>query len=152
MSKQNYLRHIYILRFIIQNVENDHKSTKTVALHANPILDSAPVSLEGMNWSDIRRFRVHNHGCGHATFSDIRTLLVRNKLWNDNVQKYIVKTMTEFQSCKASPPPPPSCRVSLASINRELDDVIRIDHFFLDTVTIFHMMNVASRLSAGMVV
>lgn len=38
---------------------------------------------------------------------------------------------------------PPNRRMYLASLNREFNDVICIDHKCLDTVTIFHMMDVA---------
>lgn len=41
-------------------------------------------SIQLSNWNAIRRMvdRVHKHTRGHAEYSDMRTLLQRNKLWD----------------------------------------------------------------------
>ena len=106
------------------------------------------------DWAKLKRVvdRVHKHVCGHAAFSDMRTLLVRNKLWNEHVQKYLTTIVTECSDCSKSSTPPPNRRVSLSSLDRNFNDVVCLDHFYLDEMVIFHAMDTASRFSAGHVV
>lgn len=42
---------------------------------------------------------------GHAKYYDIPTLLERNKLWNDQSQKYLIQVVTDCVHCKASSTP-----------------------------------------------
>ena len=88
----------------------------------------------------------------NATFSDMRTLLMRNGLWTNQVQHYLVHVVSSCTSCKASATPPPNRQVSLASLNRQLNEVVCVDHFHLDDVTLFHCMDTATRFSAAYVV
>ena len=50
---------------------------------------SAPDS--NRSWPQLKRIvdRVHEHTCGHSTFSDIRSLLSRNQLWSPAVEHYL---------------------------------------------------------------
>lgn len=50
--------------------------------------------------------------------------------------------------CKATSAPVQSRKVSISSINRLFNDVVCIDHFFLDQVCVFHVMDSVSRYSA----
>lgn len=106
------------------------------------------------SWSSVKRLvdRIHKHVCGHASYSDVRTLLLRNRLWTNQVQHYLVQVFSSCTSCKASAAPPPNRRVSLTSLNRQLNEVVCVDHFHLDNVTLFHVMDTATRLSAAHVV
>lgn len=123
------------------NIQSPTNST----LMQNPILTS---------WDSVKKVvdRVHRHVCGHATFSDMRTLLIRNRLWSNEVQHYLSQTVSECVSCKASSTPPPNRRVSLSSLNRQLNEVVCVDHFHLDGVTLFHAMDTATRFSSAYVV
>lgn len=42
-------------------------------------------------WSTIRSDsgRAHTHVCGHSSFADIKTLLVRTQHWSDDASKYL---------------------------------------------------------------
>lgn len=105
-------------------------------------------------WTDARRVvdRVHRHVCGHASYSDMRTLLIRNGIWSQQVQSYLAQTVSECNKCVASASPPPNRRVSLASLDREFNTVVCVDHFFLDDHVLFHIMDTSTRYSAAAIV
>lgn len=105
-----------------------------------------------MNWAKLRRVvnRVHHHTWGHTSFPGMRTLLSRNGLWNEHVQHYIASTIAQCRDCKASSTPPPNRRVSISSLDKAFNDIVCIDHFYLEDVTLFHMMAVATIYSSAM--
>lgn len=82
----------------------------------------------------------------------MRTLHQRNKLWNDQTQSYLSNVMSNCSDCKASSTPPPNRRVLLSSLNREFNDVVCMDHMFLDKITVFRMMYVTTIYFVGYVV
>lgn len=45
------------------------------------------------SWTQTNRIidKVHRHTCGISNYSDIRTLLQRNKLWNGGVRNFLVE-------------------------------------------------------------
>lgn len=132
--------------------DHNHLNSFTVNL---AIQDNAqaniPSSDEIASWSSVKKLvdKVHKHVCVHATFSDIRTLLVRNLLWSDQVQRYLVRVVSQFASCKASATPAPNRCMSIASLSRQLNDFVCIDHFHLDGVTLFDAIDTASRYFAA---
>lgn len=110
------------------------------------ITTGCTISLTYENWSHIRRIidKVHKHVCRHSTYSDMIILLQRTKLWNKQAQNYLSSVVSHCPDFKASSTPPPNGRVSLASLNRDFNDSICMDYMFLDKVTVFHMMDVAT--------
>lgn len=152
MRENSHHVHIDSRRFIGSVKNSTNESPITISLAATMVLTSFSVPLESINWASIRRIieRLYTLLCGHASFYDIQTILVRHSLWNENVQSYLVKTISEFVSCKSSSKPPPNGLVSF--LNRNLNEVVCIDQFFLDTVTILHIMDVSPRLSTGVLV
>ena len=44
--------------------------------------------------------RVHQHVCGHSNFSDMRTLLQRNGIWNRSIEDYLINVLDTCTSCK----------------------------------------------------
>ena len=60
--------------------------------------------------------------------------------------------ISDLPHCKLSCTPPTNRCVSLSSLNREFNEIVCIDHFFLENATVFHAMDVATRFSAGIVV
>lgn len=117
-------------------------------------MHSNSANLSYTDWSNRQRIidRVQNHVCGHSTYSDMRTLLERNKPWDENTQKYLFQLVSNCMHCSATSTPPPNRRVFLASLSREINEVLCIDHFFLDSLTVFHCMDVATHFSAGSIV
>lgn len=118
------------------------------------MLNCSTISPTHDNWSQIRRVleKVHEHVCGHYTYYDMRTLIQRTNLWNGQTENYLLNVVSKCPDCNASSTPPPNRRVSLASLNREFNDVVCMNHMFLDKVTLFDMMNVATRFPVGAVV
>lgn len=74
--------------------------------------------------------RVHTHVCGHATYSDIKTLLQRNNIWSDQAESQLQTMVATCTNCRAMSKPQPSRKVSLSSLSREFNEVTCIDHFF----------------------
>lgn len=85
--------------------------------------------------------RLHAHVCGLASYGDMRTLLQRNKLWNNDVKKILTTTVENCQSCIATAPPPSHGKVSITNINRNFNDVVCVDHFWLEETCCFHIMD-----------
>lgn len=92
--------------------------------------------------------KFHKHVCGHGKYGNLKTLLVGNNLWNENVQQYLATVTPDCQHCSSQSLPLPDRRASLSSMNREFNDVWAMDHLHLENVTQFHCMYVASTCSA----
>lgn len=60
--------------------------------------------------------------------------------------------MSQCTDCQASATPPPNRRENISSLNKSFNDVVYIDHFHMEDVILFHLMDVASRYSAVHVV
>lgn len=88
--------HIDIWLFVVSEDNSSvNGSPSTAYLADTTVLTSATASLESMNGSSVRRiiYLSQAHVCVNPSFSVIRTLLVRKKLWNENIQNYLVKMM-----------------------------------------------------------
>eukprot|EP00178_Gracilaria_changii_P016470 TRINITY_DN4728_c0_g1_i1.p1 TRINITY_DN4728_c0_g1~~TRINITY_DN4728_c0_g1_i1.p1 ORF type:complete len:805 (-),score=91.02 TRINITY_DN4728_c0_g1_i1:529-2943(-) len=111
-------------------------------------------TLDNHQWSKVKHIvdKVHKHVCGHATYTDIKTLLQRNQLWDDTIEKYLSRTLEECTSCTTTARPQPPRKVSISSMSRAFNEVVCVDHMFLDEVCVFHVMDAASRYSAGLIV
>lgn len=106
------------------------------------------------NWAKLGRVidRVHKHTCGHASYSDMQTSPTRNGLWNDQLQSYLPSLVRNCSNCKPFSAPPLNRRVSVSSPDRSFNNVICVDHSFLERVTLFHIMDIVTRFSAAHVV
>lgn len=106
------------------------------------------------NWSKLRCIvdHMHRHTCGHASYTEVRTLLARNGLWSEQVQSYLDSIFRPCSDCKASSTPSPNRGISITSPNLSFNETLCMDHFFLDAITLFHTMAVAMRFSAAQVV
>lgn len=113
-----------------------------------------PRSPHLRTWSSIHRLldKIHHHVCIHASYSDMKTLLVRNHLCNPQVRRYLTTDVSNCLSFKASATPPPNRRLSLPTLNREFNDVVCVDHMHMGSSSLTHAMDVPTRLSAAQVV
>lgn len=75
----------------------------------------------------------------------MKTLLKRNEIWNNAVQNYSATTISRFKDCISSSTPPPSQKVSLSRLNRNCNEVIAVDHFYLDTMRLIPFLDTVSR-------
>lgn len=57
------------------------------------------------------------------------------------MQRYLGGTIRRGTACIASSTPPPSRKVALNSLHRQLNDVVMIDQFYLDQKRLFHCMD-----------
>lgn len=103
-----------------------------------------------MSWVRIKRVvdRVHEHTCGHAKYSDINTLLVRDGLWTEAVNQYLTDIIARCPHYIATSALAVSRKVSLATLAREFNHTVCIDHFYLTELRLFHIMDTISRFSA----
>jgi len=116
----------------------------------------ATARIEGKttSWPALKKIvdKVHKHVCGHSNYTDIKLLLDRNDLWNSDVQKYLENILETCSECHATALPAQSRKVSLSSMSRKFNDVVCVDHLFLDEFKVFHAMCAATRYSTGAVV
>lgn len=129
-------------------------ATSNVTIDVSHMNTAVSVPESIVSWSSVKILvdRVHKHVCVHATFSDMHTLLLRNRLWTNEVQHYLSHVGSKYSTCKASATPPPNRRVSLAILNRQLNDVVCVDHFHLDDHILFHTMDTVMQFSAAHIV
>ena len=102
-------------------------------------------------WDEIKHIidRVHKHVCGHSCYSDMKTLLQRNDIWDESIQKYLQQTLERCPACKKTSEAQPERKVSLGTISRSFNEVLCVDHLFLNNICVFHAMDTATRYSVG---
>ena len=83
----------------------------------SPSMSVVSVESKIYDWQYVKSLvnRAHRHVCVHATYADIRTFMIRNKLWSDEVQQYLSHVLSSCSSCKAWPSSRPKCIVSKIS-------------------------------------
>lgn len=96
-----------------------------------------------------------------STYAGIPHILILRRSWNvascgilryKNTLQYLTNTMDERTNCWATSKPIPTRKVSLSSLDRQLNIVVCIDHFHLDLNRVLHLMDSYARFSAGDVV
>lgn len=90
------------------------------------------------------------HVCGHTSLSDFKILLQRNNLWNDTVEYCIQDLVPDCKSCHAFELLEPSRKVSISSLSNELNEVVCVDHFYLDELCVVHFMYMSTRFSTAL--
>lgn len=80
---------------------------------------------------EIKKFidKVHRHVDGHASFTYFKLILERNVIWSKIVIQCIEQMINECQNCKSSAPPEPSCKVSISSMSKNINEIVYFDHF-----------------------
>jgi len=113
-----------------------------------------PAKASQKPWKEVKKIidKVHKHVCGHASFSDIRTLLKRNELWNQEIEKYVVQVIDVCTNCSHTSQPSANRKVSLSSLSRSFNELVCIDHVHLNEMRVIHMMDATTRYSVGAVV
>lgn len=82
----------------------------------------------------------------------MRTLFQRNKLWSAQVQAYLTEIFNECNNFLASSTTQPNRTFSITTLDRDFNNFVCVDHFFLDEIILFHVMDTVSRYSAASVV
>lgn len=87
---------------------------------------------------------MHDLVFGYTTYGDRRTSLQRNHLWNADVHILLIRFLEKCYSCIA-PILLPSTREIISSWSQsEPNNVVSIDHFLLDDLGLFHVMDAKS--------
>lgn len=68
------------------------------------------------------------------------------------MQSYPDSIVAQCRDCRASSTFSPNHCVSITSWTGHIQDILCVDHFFLDAATLFYAMDVARRFSAALVV
>lgn len=74
----------------------------------------------------------------------MKTLLQRNNRWDDYVQRLLSSIVEKGSHFIASSPHPANRKVSIAGINPEFNDLVFIEHFWLDNICLIHFMDAHS--------
>lgn len=107
-----------------------------------------------LSWNDKKNIinRVHKHTCGHSNYKDIKLLLQRNKIWDENCVGFLSYLLESCPHCAVVSQPSRNRTVSLRSMSSNFNDVVCVDHFFLNNMDVFHAMDYHTRYSAGTIV
>lgn len=95
--------------------------------------------------------RNYLHVCGHSDYNDMKTLLIRNKLWSDEEPDYLKQTIAACRGRHSTALPQPSRNVSPKSLNQTFNDVLCIDHTYLGDQCIVHIMYSKTYFSADVI-
>ena len=147
LSMINIDEHSYVTISCSSQMPVASPSTHTLAGYRAQLDSLAQLPVDQRSWPQLKRIvdRVHSHTCGHASYSDIRSLLERNGLWTPAVSHYLNETIEKCVNCVASSSPMPSRRVAISNLNRSFKETVCIDHFYLDDIRLFHTMDTVSR-------
>lgn len=99
MSMHYFQQHSYLpLSSVLQPVKQSPNASQLARFRAQLNIPSASSSSRPL--SEVKRIvdRVHNHTCGHSTFSDMKSLLHRNNFWSPAVMKYLTEIITGAQT------------------------------------------------------
>ena len=131
-----------------------HEQHKSLHDPTVQLLCSYTAASVDLTWKKRKELidKVHRHVCGHSNYRDIRMLLERNGIWNDECNKYLSHVLESCASCHETRLPAQPRTVSLSNLSREFNQLVFVDHFFLDELQIFHVMDAKSTYSAGTVV
>lgn len=124
------------------------------ASSASSTKDTSTWSNTLQPWNELRRIedKVHKHTCSHSAYSVMRTLLQRNELWTKAVHRYLAELVQSFLHWSASSTPFSFSKASLCTLCRELSDLVLADHFYLDNLLLFHMVDAFSPFSVAVAV
>ena len=96
--------------------------------------------------------KVHKHVCGHSNYRDIQPLLERNNIWSEECKKYLTDILETCPGCHATELPSQPRTVSIANLSRDFNQLVFVDHFFQDELSVFHVIDAKSTYSSGSVV
>ena len=85
--------------------------------------------------------KVHKHICGHAPYSNIKLLLIRNNFWNDSAERYLNDAVEQCTGYRRTSLPKSKRKVSISSKSRPFNKVVRVDHFFFQELWLLHAMD-----------
>ena len=88
--------------------------------------------------------RVHEHVCGHASYSDMRKLPPRNHLWTDDSHLLLSSILENCPHCIITKPPTGMRPVSLSRLTSNLNEAVCVEHFSWRS-HMFHVMDKATR-------
>lgn len=156
-----------VIEFMVGDVKDSFSMIEHEFLSYIPLVAFAPkakrlsvmLCLNGnicnnYSWNETKSIinKVHRHVCGHANYTDMRLLLERNNMWSDVVSDYVGNIIESCTACRSTAPPQPSRKVSISSLSRNFNDVVCLDHFFLESLCILHCMDMATRYSSASIV
>lgn len=90
--------------------------------------------------------------CVHAASSNIHTLLERNDIGNDDVYDYSVSITIKSTPCNDTSKIVESRKISFSSISVSFNGIFCINHFYMDRMNLFHVIDISSQISAATVV
>lgn len=73
-------------------------------------------------------------------------------MWNEHVEKYLESVLLNFTSCRTTGKPRETGKVSLSSIIRSSNEVVCVDHIYLENHYVIHITDSALRYYTGAIV
>lgn len=98
-------------------------------------------------WTEVKNIidKLHKHVRRHANYTDYRLLSERSELWTDPVGAYAAHSIDNYTVCRSIAAPPPSKKVSISSLSKQFNEIVCIDHVYLDKLLLMHCMDLKSR-------
>lgn len=149
-----------VIKFMVGDVKDSFGMIEHEFLSYIPLVTFAPKAkrlsvmscLHGnicdiYSWNETKSIidKVLRHVCGHANYTDMRLLLKRNNMCSDVVFDYVGNIIESCNACRSTALPQPSRKVSISSLSRNFNDVVCLDHFYLESLCILNCMDMATR-------
>lgn len=105
-------------------------------------------------WPDDKPLNeeVRLHCCGHASYTEMEIFLQRYGLWSDCIAHYVTDVSSRCKGCRAHARPAQARNVPLTNLSRSLNEMVFVDHFYLDKMCLIHVMVAASLFSTASIV
>ena len=120
-------------------------------INGSTVSSLSAITIDATPWSDIKKIidKENKHVCGHASFTDYQLIIERNNLWNDTVASYLRELVNGCTACRSTSVSHPSRKVSISSLSKNFNEVLCIDHLYLDESLVMHFMDLVSRYSSA---
>lgn len=99
--------------------------------------------VQDCSWQTFKHTvdKVHQQVCVHSPYFDIKLLLIRSKFWNEEVERYLNKTVEKCAGCGHISRPQSTHKVPLSSLSRSFNELVFLDHFHLAHICLLHIMD-----------
>lgn len=78
------------------------------------------------------------------TYPNMLTLILRNNLWSPSVHSYQTEIVSGRGNCRSSLSPTADHQLSPSILDRSFNEMVCIDHLYLNDVNLLHVMDTAT--------
>lgn len=82
----------------------------------------------------------------------LKLLLQSNIMWDKYAEDYVKNIVKHCPSCMSTAHPQARRMVSISTLSKEFNEILCVNHFYLDTICLVHFMDLNALLSTALIV